>query len=139
MRRGRKEVKGWGRSRSQQPAAASDREEKVCSSRRQQQLTLTQGSRRTRTANHTALRLLHLFLTTLSLCDAATIPPCDTHTNPHNCQVTYAKGWGTIKGPHEVEVALLDGGKETISAKNILIATGSEVTPLPGVPVDEER
>lgn len=54
-------------------------------------------------------------------------------------KVTYAKGWGTIKGPHEVEVALLDGGKETISAKNILIATGSEVTPLPGVPVDEER
>jgi dihydrolipoamide dehydrogenase len=54
-------------------------------------------------------------------------------------QVTYAKGWGTIKGPNEVEVSLLDGSKQTISAKNILIATGSEVTPLPGVPVDEER
>lgn len=53
--------------------------------------------------------------------------------------MTYAKGWGTIKGPNEVEVSLLDGGKESISAKNILIATGSEVTPLPGVPVDEER
>jgi dihydrolipoamide dehydrogenase len=54
-------------------------------------------------------------------------------------KVTYAQGWGSIKGPNEVEVTLLDGGKETISAKNILIATGSEVTPLPGVPVDEER
>lgn len=54
-------------------------------------------------------------------------------------QVTYAKGWGSIKGPNEVEVALLDGGKQTLSTKNILIATGSEVTPLQGVPVDEER
>jgi hypothetical protein len=59
---------------------------------------------------------------------------------PHTyTQVTYAKGWGTIKGPHEVEVSLLDGGTESLSAKNILIATGSEVTPLAGVPVDEER
>jgi len=54
-------------------------------------------------------------------------------------KVTYAKGWGTIKGPNEVEVSLLDGGKDSLSTKNILIATGSEVTPLPGVPVDEER
>jgi len=54
-------------------------------------------------------------------------------------KVAYVKGWGTIKGPNEVEVALLDGGSQTVSAKNILIATGSEVTPLPGVPVDEER
>jgi dihydrolipoamide dehydrogenase len=54
-------------------------------------------------------------------------------------QVTYAKGWGTIKGPHEVEVSLADGSKQAVSAKNILIATGSEVTPLQGVPVDEER
>jgi dihydrolipoamide dehydrogenase len=54
-------------------------------------------------------------------------------------QVEYVKGWGTIKGPNEVEVSLLDGGSTTVSAKNILIATGSEVTPLKGVPVDEER
>jgi dihydrolipoamide dehydrogenase len=37
-----------------------------------------------------------------------------------------------------VSVATLAGGTETISAKNILIATGSEVTPLPPVPVDNE-
>lgn len=54
-------------------------------------------------------------------------------------KVEYVKGWGTIKGPNEVEVSLLDGGSTTLSAKNILIATGSEVTPLKGVPVDEER
>jgi dihydrolipoamide dehydrogenase len=31
---------------------------------------------------------------------------------------------------------LNDGGSETLSTKNILIASGSEVTPLPPVPVD---
>lgn len=51
----------------------------------------------------------------------------------------YVKGWGSLKGPNEVEVALNGGGTSTINAKNILIATGSEVTPLPGVPIDEER
>lgn len=54
-------------------------------------------------------------------------------------KVEYVKGWGTLKGPNSVEVALLDGGSRSITAKNIMIATGSEVTPLPGVPVDEER
>jgi dihydrolipoamide dehydrogenase len=53
--------------------------------------------------------------------------------------VEYVKGWGTLKGPNSVEVALADGGSKTLSAKNILVATGSEVSPLPGVPVDEER
>lgn len=54
-------------------------------------------------------------------------------------KVGYMKGWGTIKGPNQVDVSLLDGGSATLTAKNILIATGSEVTPLPGVPVDEEK
>ena len=49
------------------------------------------------------------------------------------------KGWGKVKGENEVEVSLLDGGTQTISAKNIMIATGSEVTPLPGIPMDEEK
>lgn len=42
-------------------------------------------------------------------------------------------------GPHEVEVALAEGGTATLKAKNIMLATGSEVTPLPGVPIDEEK
>ncbi|GBF90057.1 dihydrolipoyl dehydrogenase, mitochondrial [Raphidocelis subcapitata] len=54
-------------------------------------------------------------------------------------KVEYVKGWGTLKGPNTVEVALADGSSRSLSAKNIMIATGSEVTPLPGVPVDEER
>lgn len=48
------------------------------------------------------------------------------------------KGWGSISGPNTVNVDLLEGGKENINTKNILIATGSEVTQLPGVPIDEK-
>ena len=49
------------------------------------------------------------------------------------------KGWGKLTGPNEVEVALLDGGSSTINTKNVIIATGSEVSPLPGIEIDEER
>ena len=55
-------------------------------------------------------------------------------------QVSYMKGWGSFKSANEIEVAPLDGGeKQSVSGKNILIATGSEVTPLPNIPIDEER
>ena len=40
--------------------------------------------------------------------------------------VDYVKGWGKFASPSEVEVDLTAGGTETISAKNIVIATGSE-------------
>lgn len=53
-------------------------------------------------------------------------------------KVAYVKGKGTITGPNEVKVALADGGSQTISTKNILIATGSEVTPLPNIKIDEK-
>src|SRR5271166_3341385 len=48
-------------------------------------------------------------------------------------------GAGEIKAPGEIEVTADDGAKQTVSAKNIVIATGSDVTPLPGVEIDEER
>lgn len=54
-------------------------------------------------------------------------------------QVSYKRGWGKFKSGNEVEVDLADGGSETLSAKNIIIATGSEVTPLKGIDIDEER
>lgn len=54
-------------------------------------------------------------------------------------KVTYVKGHGKIASPTSVEVALNAGGSETLSAKNILIATGSEPTPLPPVPVDNDK
>lgn len=49
------------------------------------------------------------------------------------------QGWGKVKSATEVEVATASGGTTTLATKNIIIATGSEVTPLPGVPVDERR
>ena len=48
----------------------------------------------------------------------------------------YVKGVGTITGPNAVSVAGNDGTSTNIATKNVLIATGSEVTPLPPVPVD---
>lgn len=48
------------------------------------------------------------------------------------------KGAAVIKGKGEVEVT--EGkNKRSLKAKNIVIATGSEVAPLPGVEIDEER
>lgn len=53
-------------------------------------------------------------------------------------KVDYFKGKGSLTGPNGVSVALLDGATETLDTKNVIIATGSEVTPLPPVPVDNE-
>jgi dihydrolipoamide dehydrogenase len=49
-------------------------------------------------------------------------------------KVTVFSGEGKIVGPGRVAVA-----DQILQAKNIVIATGSEVTPLAGVEVDEER
>jgi dihydrolipoamide dehydrogenase len=54
-------------------------------------------------------------------------------------KVQYVQGWGKLRSATEVEVSTADGATTTLGAKNIIIATGSEVTPLPGVPVDERR
>ncbi|TDH73861.1 hypothetical protein CCR75_000035 [Bremia lactucae] len=52
-------------------------------------------------------------------------------------KVTYIKGYGKITAQGEVSVALSENkGNETVKAKNIIIATGSEVSPLPPVPVN---
>ena len=48
-------------------------------------------------------------------------------------------GAGRISGPGTVEVTADEGGKQTLDAKAIVIATGSESTPLPGVAIDEKR
>ena len=50
--------------------------------------------------------------------------------------VDYVKGWGKLSGPNTVGVALADGGSQTVESKNIILAVGSEVTPLPTAPVD---
>jgi dihydrolipoamide dehydrogenase len=45
----------------------------------------------------------------------------------------WIKGTGKIAGPGKVEVTAADGSVTTLTAKDIVIATGSEPTPLPGV------
>ena len=54
-------------------------------------------------------------------------------------KVEWIKGRGRIAGPGSVEVAAADGSTSTLSAKNILIATGSEPTPLPGVAFEDGK
>ncbi|CAH1783523.1 unnamed protein product, partial [Owenia fusiformis] len=53
-------------------------------------------------------------------------------------KVTHIQGHGTITGANEVTVQKRDGTSEVVQTKNILIATGSEVTPFPGIDVDEK-
>ena len=48
-------------------------------------------------------------------------------------KVDWIKGRGKIAGAGQVEVEGADGSKTTLATKNIVIATGSEPTPLPGV------
>ena len=48
-------------------------------------------------------------------------------------------GSATITGAGSVEVSLAAGGARTLKAARILIATGSEPMPLPGIEIDEER
>lgn len=54
-------------------------------------------------------------------------------------KVDWVKGWGRLDGPGKVEVTAADGSKSTLTAKDIIIATGSEPSPLPGVEVDNQR
>ncbi len=53
-------------------------------------------------------------------------------------KIDWLKGKGRISAKGEVTVEG-DGGAEVIGAKNIIIATGSESIPVPGVEVDEQR
>ncbi|MCW9045027.1 MAG: FAD-dependent oxidoreductase, partial [Alphaproteobacteria bacterium] len=54
-------------------------------------------------------------------------------------KVTYIKGAGEITSADKVTVAPEKGKKQVLTAENIVIATGSEVTPLPGVEIDEKQ
>lgn len=53
-------------------------------------------------------------------------------------KVTHLNGWGTITGPNSVQAKLADGSIETVNTKHMIIASGSEVTPFPGIEIDEE-
>jgi len=48
-------------------------------------------------------------------------------------KITWLKGWATVTAPGEVKI-----GDDTHKAKSVVIASGSEPSPLPGVAVDEK-
>lgn len=54
-------------------------------------------------------------------------------------KVGHVEGFATIAGPNTVQAKKNDGSVETINARNILIASGSEVTPFPGITIDEQQ
>jgi len=54
-------------------------------------------------------------------------------------KVTVFSGTGKLALPGRVEVTGADGKQETVNTKNIIIATGSVVRPIPGFETDGER
>jgi dihydrolipoamide dehydrogenase len=56
-------------------------------------------------------------------------------------KVDYIKGTASFVSPNTISVQLIEGGESTVEAKNVIIATGSEVTPFPGgaIEIDEEQ
>jgi dihydrolipoamide dehydrogenase len=57
-------------------------------------------------------------------------------------KITTFKGYGRLTGPakdgvHTVEVKLADGKTETVKAKKVVLATGSDARMLPGLKADE--
>lgn len=53
-------------------------------------------------------------------------------------KVGHVEGFASIVGPNTVQAKKNDGSIETINTRNILIASGSEVTPFPGITIDEQ-
>ena len=55
-------------------------------------------------------------------------------------KVTHLEGHGKITGANEVSVIGPDGSvQNVVQTKNIMIATGSEVTPFPGIEVSKNE
>uniref|UniRef100_A0A286XLJ1 Dihydrolipoyl dehydrogenase n=1 Tax=Cavia porcellus TaxID=10141 RepID=A0A286XLJ1_CAVPO len=53
-------------------------------------------------------------------------------------KVVHVNGFGKITGKNQVTATKADGSTQDIDTKNILIATGSEITPFPGITIDED-
>jgi len=53
--------------------------------------------------------------------------------------VDWVKGTGAFEDEHTLKVDLVEGGERSLRGKNIIIATGSEATPFPGMNIDEEK
>lgn len=52
--------------------------------------------------------------------------------------IDYIKGWAKITSPDTISVSAQGAADVEVKAKNIMIATGSEVSPFPGIEIDEE-
>jgi dihydrolipoamide dehydrogenase len=53
-------------------------------------------------------------------------------------KVTYIKGHGSFNNKNEINVTTSDGSKSQIKGKHIIIATGSSVSTLPNIEIDEK-
>ena len=54
-------------------------------------------------------------------------------------KVEVVAGWGVLAGRGQVHVQLSAGGERTLVAKQIIVATGAQPRPFPGVPFDHTR
>lgn len=52
-------------------------------------------------------------------------------------KITEIDGWGTFTDPKTIQVELNDGGQQTVTADNVIIATGAVTRMLPGVEVSK--
>jgi dihydrolipoamide dehydrogenase len=48
-------------------------------------------------------------------------------------------GTGRIAGPGKVEITFMNGIQQTLEAKSVVIATGSDIARLPGIEIDEQQ
>ena len=54
-------------------------------------------------------------------------------------KIDHFHGTGRVMGPGKVEVTFINGEKQAVEAKSVVIATGSEAMSLPGIAIDEKR
>jgi len=54
-------------------------------------------------------------------------------------KVRFLRGRATLQGPHAVQVALADGGDETLTFETGILATGSRPAAIPGLSLDTPR
>ncbi|MBC8020769.1 MAG: dihydrolipoyl dehydrogenase [Methyloceanibacter sp.] len=54
-------------------------------------------------------------------------------------KIDHFHGTGRLIGPGKVEVTFINGEKQAVEAKSVVIATGSEAMGLPGIAIDEKR
>ena len=54
-------------------------------------------------------------------------------------KIDHFHGTGRVLGPGKAEVTFINGEKQVVETKAIVLATGSEVMSLPGIAIDEKR